>query len=184
VALPSPEKKHWSRQEIVSNPDGPERYEVIEGELFVTPAPGSAHQNVVTQLAAELTMYARQHDSGVVYVAPLDVVIDAHQSLQPDVLFISEERRNIVKDCVEGPPDLVIEVLSPSTSSRDRVIKSRVYAEFGVPHYWIVDPSDKTLLAYQLVEGQYVLIGTGTNDETFEPILFPGLTIALATLWS
>jgi Uma2 family endonuclease len=183
MAVPQPDKKHWSRQEIINTPDGPERYEVIEGELYLTPSPAAPHQDIVTGLATELRVYARDHDAGKVLVAPLDVAIDEHQSVQPDIIFVSRERVDIIKDCIEGAPDLVVEVCSPSSQGRDRVVKSRVYARFGIPNYWIVDHSSRTIEAFQLTGELYTLVATAIDDETFEPSLFPGLKIDLATIW-
>ena len=183
LAIAKPKKKRWSRQDIINDPSGPERYEVIEGELYLPPTPKFAHQNIALRLARILQEYTDANDLGVVAIAPLDVIINQDESLQPDILYVSKERLDIVKDYIEGPPDLVVEIASPSTSGRDRVVKSRVYARFGVPHYWIIDPSDKTVLAYQLSDKNYALIGTAVGEEVFTSPLFPELKIELKKIW-
>jgi Uma2 family endonuclease len=183
VAVVKPHKKHWTRRDVVADPNSPERYEVIEGELYLPPTPTMGHQDVVLNLATLLKQYVDERDAGKVAIAPLDVIISEDESLQPDILFIAKDRLDIVKDYVEGPPDLVVEVASPSTSSRDRVVKSRVYARFGVPNFWIVDPSDKTLLAFELSEGNYVLVGAATGDEEFTSEVFPDLKIEMKKIW-
>lgn len=183
MALAKPEKKYWSRQEIVADPKSPESYEVLEGELYLPPSPGFSHQKVVSKLLAVLIQHVTDKDLGEVVVAPLDVVISRDESLQPDIIYVSKDRRDIIKNYVEGPPDLVVEVVSPFSSSRDRVTKARVYARFGVPNYWIIDPADKSLLAYHLQDKNYVLISTAVDAEEFVPALFPELIIKLAELW-
>lgn len=183
LALAQPDKRYWSRHDIVNDPDSPDCYEIIEGDLFLPPSPGFAHQDIVGNLLFELQTYAREHDAGFVLTAPLDVIIDEHQSVQPDIIFIAKERKEIIKTWIEGPPDLVVEVASPSTSARDRVLKSRVYAKFGVRHYWIIDPIGKSLEAFKLAGEHYTLIGSAADGEEFEPELFPGLTIELTKIW-
>jgi Uma2 family endonuclease len=122
------------------------RYEVVDGELFVTPAPTPFHQTVAQRLEEVLGAYLRDHLFGVMLHAPCDVVLSPYDVLQPDILVVSRERRSIIGDKYVGPaPDLVVEVLSPSTESRDRIAKAKRYATFGVREMWLVDPAAKTI---------------------------------------
>jgi Uma2 family endonuclease len=111
------------------------------------------------------------------------VVLDDENGLQPDLVYVSRERAGIITERgIEGAPDLVIEILSPSTAKRDRGIKMRRYAAAGVPHYWIVDPRTRTLEAYRLGEQGYVQTGLYGPGSVFRPDLFPGLEIPIDEL--
>ncbi|MFN0072820.1 MAG: Uma2 family endonuclease [Chloroflexota bacterium] len=146
-----PSRVTFKAEDIWDTPDDGNRYEVIGGDLYMTPPPLDAHQAVVTALSAILWEFVRRHRLGHVRVAPFGVVLDASNGLQPDVVFISNARSRILSTRgAEGAPDLVIEVLSPSTASTDRGLKMRRYATSGVEHYWIVDPTRHTIQEYML----------------------------------
>ncbi|NOZ55325.1 MAG: Uma2 family endonuclease [Calditrichaeota bacterium] len=126
-------------------PDDGKRYEILEGELAVTPAPGTKHQRIVGNLFRLLTQFLSKGPAGEVFVAPLDVVLAPHTVVQPDLLFVSEARANIIReDGIYGAPDLVVEVLSPSTAERDRGVKRRLYLHYGVREVWLMDPEART----------------------------------------
>ena len=138
-------------EDIWESPDDGNRYEVVDGELFVTPPPIRSHQHAAGNLYGPIWNYLQAHPTGVVYMAPLGVKLDASNGIQPDVLYVSNDRREILTDRgMDGAPDLVIEVLSPSTRARDLGIKLRRYAASGVKHYWVADPSNKTLAVREL----------------------------------
>ncbi len=165
-------------------PDDGLRHEVIEGFLFSEPSPRRAHQRVLLNLAALLQAHVREQGLGEVYLAPFDVVLDRRTVVVPDLLFVARERAGIVTErAVEGPPDLVVEILSPGTAGRDRVAKLNAYARHGVPHYWLVDPEARTLEALELAGSGYRVAAAAAADEGFTPGLFPGLVIALPELW-
>jgi Uma2 family endonuclease len=122
------------------------RYEVIDGEPFVTPAPTLMHQAVKMRLVRILEDFVAASGSGVVLDAPVDVLLSRHDIFQPDILLVSGGRRGVLGEkYVDGAPDLVVEVLSPSTESRDRDAKAKRYAAFGVREMWLVDPTAKTI---------------------------------------
>jgi Uma2 family endonuclease len=122
------------------------RYEVIDGELFVTPSPTLRHQLVKMRLVRLLEDFAGQSGSGTVVDAPFDVVLSRHDVVQPDILFVSRTRETLLGErYADGAPDLIVEVLSPSTEARDRVLKAKRYATFGVREMWLVDPAAKTI---------------------------------------
>ncbi|MFW6089948.1 MAG: Uma2 family endonuclease [Gemmatimonadota bacterium] len=123
-------------------PDDGMRYEAIGGELIVTPAPSLRHQDIVLELAVQLRAILVESGHGRLWISPVGVEFPAtSEGVQPDLVFVSNERRGIIADLtLKGPPDLVIEVLSPGTARRDRGLKQRLYARRGVAQYWIVDP--------------------------------------------
>ena len=166
-------------------PQDRNRYEVIEGELHMTPSPPLAHQNVVIELGSMLRQHVSASGLGKVYVAPLDVVLTETNVVQPDILFLRAARvppkgaKNVTV-----APDLVVEVISPSSVEEDRGAKMRVYARHGVSHYWLVDPEARTLEMYALAGGAYAAAGAFSGGATATTPLFPSLTIPLAGLWA
>ena len=136
------DRRRWSYAEFARLPsDDGNRYEVIAGELHVTPSPRPLHQIVVTELAVRLRAFSSRHGLGQVLVGPIDVLFAEGDYLAPDLVFVRRERVGIISDRgLEAAPDLVVEVLSDSTAARDRGIKRERYAHYGVSGYWVVDP--------------------------------------------
>lgn len=133
-------------------PDDGQRHELLDGEHYVTAAPRLRHQRISQNLSDALSPFARQHRLGSVFVAPLDVILSDHDVVQPDLMFISNERREIEQDWVRGAPDLVVEILSPSTRARDEGLKRRIYEERGVREYWVVDPEAEAVRIWRFEE--------------------------------
>ena len=126
-------------------PEG-ERYELSEGDLLRTPPPSTLHQLVASRLDSALRQVVEERSLGLVLYAPLDVLLSPENVVQRDFLFIAQDRLGIIKpDYIQGAPDLVVEILSPSTSSRDLVAKRYLYAKYGVKEYWIVHPEGKSV---------------------------------------
>jgi Uma2 family endonuclease len=144
----------WTYEEFARLPDDGNRYEVIAGELYVTPAPGSIHQKVSARIFTELRVFAtNRHALGEVLYAPLDVIFEDGDYVQPDLVFLRKERGHLLTERgLEGPPDLVVEILSPTTARQDRGIKRDRYAHFGVPEYWIVDTDQRRVEVHRLAE--------------------------------
>ena len=134
-------------QDVQQMPDDGNRYEAIEGDLYVTPAPTPRHQVVLLRLYDALAAVLREEHGGVLLVAPVGVEFPrTGEGVQPDILFVSDERRGIIRDTsLRGVPDLVVEILSPSTASRDRSKKLHLYERHGVGEYWIVDPDENAV---------------------------------------
>ncbi len=180
-----PKKLRYKAVDIWDTPDDGLRYEVIDGELYVSPAPGERHQNASMVLSVVVGSHVREHNLGRLYAAPFGVVLDEDNGVQPDLVFVSRERLDIISERgLEGPPDLVVEILSPSTRRRDMGLKLRRYAASRVPHYWTLDPRRQTLAARRLVNGEYELTGFYGPGQVFRPELFPGLEIPIDDLWS
>ena len=130
------------------------RYELIGGEFFMVPSPSVIHQRVSANLEAILRRYVMEKECGEVLYAPLDVVLSHQDVVQPDIMFISKERSHIVTDMnIQGAPDLVVEILSPSTAERDRTIKKKLYARHGVRELWLVNAGAQVVEVYSLEEG-------------------------------
>jgi len=166
-------------------PQDRNRYEILDGELYMTPSPDYLHQLVLYRLVAILSAYVEPRELGQLLFAPMDVLLDEINIVQPDLLFLSRLKipsrgaKNI-----RVAPDLVVEILSPSSAEQDRVNKKRIYARHGVPHYWIVDPNDRIFEVYELAGAEYRLAGSSSGDGSATSSLFPGLTIPLVRLWS
>jgi Uma2 family endonuclease len=164
-------------------PEG-DRRELIEGDFYVVPAPSFRHQIVSRNLGTLLWDFVRGKDLGEVVWAPTDVVLSPESVVQPDILFISNERRGIItEDNVSGAPDLVVEILSPSTADRDRELKLTLYARYGVREYWIVDPEDSSVEVMALEEAGVESARRYTTGRVESPVL-PGLGIALAEIFA
>jgi Uma2 family endonuclease len=131
-------------------PDDGKRHELIDGEHYVTPSPGTAHQRIVGRLHLALGNYLGKHPVGELFLAPFDVVFSQFDVVEPDLLYVTAERRQeiLTKQHVRGTPDLVIEVGSPGTRRRDETIKRRLYERAGVAEYWIVDPELEVVRIY------------------------------------
>ena len=165
-------------------PEDGKQYEVIDGELFMTPAPRPKHQEIVVRLTEELSRFVREKSLGKVFVAPTDVLLEQHTILQPDVLFIHKERLEIVKEqAIEGAPDLVVEVLSPSTFYKDLRKKMTAYSQFGVQEYWIVDPETETIEVYARRDDKLQLAQKFSSGEAVESVLLPGLQLAVRDIF-
>ena len=148
------------------------------------PPPAWGHQRAVSTLFGHLWSYVYPRRLGEIVTAPVAVVLDDENGVEPDIVFISNDRRGIITARgVEGAPDLVVEVLSPRTQSRDRGVKMRQYAAAGVPHYWLLDYRKRTLEAYRLAGEHYKPIGIFGTGDVFQPELFPGLEIPLSSLF-
>lgn len=165
-------------------PNDGKRYEIHDGELYVTAAPTSDHQIVSMRLSAFLHGHVEARQLGIVLTAPLDVILADTTILQPDIVYLDRERRRaLAKRGVEGPPTLVIEILSPSTAVADRGIKRQLCARYGVPHFWIVDIAARAIDAYVLREGEYVRITTASGSEPIDLAPFAELGLVPDALW-
>ena len=154
------------------------RYELLDGDLVVTPAPGTAHQRVLRRLTILLGLSVERTGVGEVFVAPFDVVLSDTDVVQPDLLFISNERAHIVTDeNAQGAPDLVVEVLSPSTAERDLTFKRSLYAKHGVQEYWLMDTNVKTVTVLLRDSQDFGVVGVCGEGQTLDSPTLKGFTI-------
>jgi Uma2 family endonuclease len=125
--------------------------ELIDGILYMSPSPIDSHQRAVTRLVGHMYLFVEKNDLGEIFTAPFDVYLDEHSNaVQPDILFIAKENLNIVRSHVHGVPDLIIEILSEGNSEHDMVRKRNLYEKSGVKEYWIIHPTTKAVIGYQL----------------------------------
>ncbi|TVY07768.1 Uma2 family endonuclease [Paenibacillus cremeus] len=149
------------------NPYVEERYEIIEGVRYdLSPAPTILHQKIAAQLY--LALHSTCHANGTILFSPIDVYLDEDNCFQPDLVMVLHEREHIITPArIEGAPDLVVEILSPSTSTNDKIRKKRQFEKHGVTEYWIADPTHFTIDQFVLVNGEFVLhesYGAGIGD--------------------
>ena len=157
-----------------------ERYELLDGELVMSPSPNRAHQRIDAKLGWRLAQFVEERDLGEVFSAPFDVVLSDTNVVQPDLLFVSKEQAYIVtEDNIRGAPDLVVEIISPSTIERDRSLKRALYARYGVREYWLVDPDTRTVTVLLLDEGAFVEIARYGAGQTLTSPTLAGFTANL-----
>lgn len=159
------------------------RHELIEGELLLTPSPSPTHQFIVKSLALALIEWETRAQLATVFFAPLDVILSNETVVQPDAIVILNQNRGIIKEKIEGAPDLLAEVLSPSTSDRDRIVKKRLYQRCGVREYWVVDPERQTVEVNRWTTGN--LQGSVTLDhaDTLVSPLLKGFQTSVSALF-
>jgi Uma2 family endonuclease len=177
-----PPQGEWTYEDYARLPDNGMRYEVIEGDLYMSPAPRPKHQEVIVALLGHLLEYLKQKPIGKILVSPIDVILpDLANPVQPDLVFISKEQSHIVKEqFIEGVPDLIVEVLSPGNPAHDRRIKFRIYAQAGVPEYWIIDPEAGTVEINLLRGEAYAVAGSFGRDEKVHSEVLPGFTMLVS----
>ena len=180
---PGGQRRSWTFAEYRALPDDGQRYEVLDGELVVVPSPNRRHQSIIVDLVLLLRPWLDARGGGRLYIAPLDVRLHECTVCQPDLLVIAAaDLARHPEGYVDGPPLLACEILSRSTRGRDLIRKRSLYARFGVPWYWIVDPDGRSIEELQLDGDAYVTVRRAVAPERFEPALFPGLAIALEGL--
>lgn len=183
IAATGDKKRYTYRDYLELGDEG--RYEIIEGDLYLTPSPGFKHQNVVRKLARLLADWVESRDLGVVITAPFDVVLQEETILQPDILYLARENYHRLTDsCLKGPPDLVVEVISPASARQDRIKKSRLYQQHGVKEYWLVEPEAATVEIFTNAQDCWHLTGAFGKEEVLSSHLLPGLEIDLNTIFT
>ena len=151
MAIPNPLIK-FTYEDYLNTPED-KRYELLDGDLVALSSPEEFHQRVSILLGAKLVQFAVEHSLGRVYHAPFDVVLSDMDVVQPDLIFVSNERADIITPAnIQGAPDLVVEILSPSTAARDKTFKRSLYARHGITEYWMVDLTEKTITVLRLDE--------------------------------
>ncbi len=174
--------RRWTYEEYCRLDDD-QRYEIIDGKLLMTPAPDTWHQSWTFEIAVTLREHVNRHNLGRVFVAPVDVILDPENTVQPDVVFVSAANAGIIqRRGIFGVPELLVELVSVSSVRRDRYDKKALYARFGVKEYWIGDPANKTLEILSLQSGSYELHGCSEGRGNLSSLLLPGLEIDISEI--
>jgi Uma2 family endonuclease len=168
-------------------PEDGKRHEIIDGEHYVTPAPNTRHQSVIMNLARLVAPFVHERRLGKLFVSPVDVVFAQTSIVQPDLVFVSSARASIItRPNIQGAPDLVIEVLSKRTRRTDENVKRKLYEQFGVREYWVVDPDLEAVKVYRLTASGYAAaaeLSRHPNARLATPLL-PGLDLPLSEVFS
>ncbi|HEV2176504.1 MAG TPA: Uma2 family endonuclease [Terriglobia bacterium] len=165
-------------------PDDGKRYELIHGEVHLSPSPTTRHQFVLQNLSVSLSVHVQRHRLGEVWVAPLDVRLAEDTAVQPDLIFVSDTRDEIIQeDYINGAPDLAVEILSPSTAAHDRATKLHVYAEARIPEVWFIDPRAKTVEVLKLQGAKYLVDASLAGHRILISSQFPGWELPLEQLF-
>jgi Uma2 family endonuclease len=171
-------KKLCTYDDYAALPDD-RRYELIWGEIMMSPSPNIGHQAISRTLVKLILTRVERTRAGFVYDAPCDVVLDAHTTVQPDVIFVSNERKRIITDeNIQGAPDLLVEIISPGTEDRDRLVKTRLYRESGVREFWLVDREARRITMFT-PNGAWVY----DEGDVLESRVLPGLKSRLRPLF-
>jgi Uma2 family endonuclease len=178
----------WTYQDYAALPDNGKCHEIHDGELSVTPAPTSLHQIVLANLFRIVDAHVRIRHLGLVLFAPLDVILSDRPRettiLQPDLIYLDHSRLEALRlRGMEGPPTLAAEILSPSTAVTDRTAKRELYARYGVPYLWFVDPEAHAIEALVNHAGQYVVAVRASGTQPIDLPPFTDLGLVPASLW-
>lgn len=161
------------------------RYQLLEGDLIVSPAPSLRHQLILVRLLAAIHAFIEPRNLGRVYPSPVDVILSEEDVPQPDIAFVSSARLGLpAPEGIHGGPDLCVEILSPATAALDRGAKRRLYARHGVTEYWIVDGDAHRIEVYRLQEDASSPLRVFSISESFETRLLPGFTLDLRSLFA
>ena len=163
------------------NAPGDERCELLDGDLVMVAAPNLKHQRVQFHLGRKLGNFIVEHDLGQFFFAPCDVILSDTDVVQPDLLFVSREREQLLSggESVQGAPDLVVEILSPATAERDRGYKRELYGRCGVTEYWLVDPIAETVSVHQQRGGVLTVARSFSREQTLLTANTPEITLPM-----
>ena len=176
-------KRLWTYADMVAElPETNQPVELWNGELIMSPAPHPNHQEITLNFAYALKEFVTREKLGKVYTSPVDVVLTPRRVVQPDVLYIAKARLGIVKHCIDGVPDLAMEVISEHSWQRDRIEKKALYEQAGLPEYWIVDPDSETIEVFALTEGVYQLHSRADRGQAAKSKLLTGFSISFKEL--
>jgi Uma2 family endonuclease len=176
-------RRLWTYDEMVAElPETNLPTELWDGEIIMSPAPHPDDQRIVRNYFLKLHRFVDERKLGEVLFSPVDVVLSRHRAVQPDVLYVSKLRGDIIQDRVNGVPDLAMEVVSEGSWQRDRIQKKALYEQFGLPEYWIVDPDSRSIEVFALINGGYQLHGKQSGPARVGSKLLPGFEVCFDEL--
>ncbi len=183
MVRPNPRVK-FTVKDYMSTPEGTQ-YELLDGEMILAASPNDRHQTVLLELVWEVRPFVRARRLGRMWIAPFDVIFSETDIAQPDILFVSNERSGIITAAnIQGAPDLVVEITSPSTVQYDRGYKMVLYGRYGVREYWIVEPVAETVEVYVQGEDGLVLEASYLRGDILTSPLLPGMAIDLEQVFA
>jgi len=183
--VPGPRQGEWTYEMYAALPDDGNRYEVVQGVLMMSPAPGTPHQGVITEISAYLREQIFLKRRGLVFTGPLDVELAIDTVVEPDVLVVLKKHLDRVQEKrIIGNPDLAVEVISPSSATYDRLVKYRVYEQAGVPEYWLINNKKQTIEVFVLEEGRYISLGAFHGEQAVQSRLVPGAAAPAAQFFA
>lgn len=175
------ERTRITAAEFSQLPETTQPTQLIEGEIIVSPAPIPTHQIICLRLGRRIEDLM---PNGLVFIAPIDLYLDEENMPQPDILWVAENGRcKVTEKRLEGAPELIVEILSPSTARIDRREKFLLYQRHGVTEYWLADPIARFVEVYVLTEGHYIQQGIYDADETFTSAVLGGKTVSLQSIF-
>jgi Uma2 family endonuclease len=179
-AVPKHSSTRLTYDDYVQIPDDGLRHEIIEGEHYVTPSPSTRHQRILLKLSHLIQSYLDTHPIGEIFFAPFDVLLSEFNVFEPDLVYISKQRAHQLNEKnLQGAQDLAVEILSPSTRSRDQRLKRDVYERTGVQEYWIVDPDGDAIEVFVHAGNGFAQPRRFSRGETLTTRLLPGLELPL-----
>ena len=184
MALHDLRRRKLTYEDYLLIPEDGQRHEILDGEHYVTAAPFLRHQRISIRLSSRLFFFVDRHGLGEILTAPADVILSPNDVVQPDILFISKARARIAEEKnVQGAPDLVIEIFSKSTRTRDEGLKLERYEVLGVAEYWTVDPETRTAKVYRREGERLETAAEISTDGALSTPLLPGLEIPLSEIF-
>ena len=176
-----------SYRDYVLLPNDGKRHEIIDGEHFMTPSPVTKHQRISRKLEWIIESFLKKNPVGEIFYAPYDVILSETNIVVPDLVYISKENSKIItEDNIQGSPDLIVEILSPTNRNYDKVLKKDLYEAFGVKEYWIIDPEEEIVEVYRLSANNHRFSDPGIykKNQCLKTDLIPALEIDLKEVFS
>jgi Uma2 family endonuclease len=174
--------REFTADDYMKLPEGAP-FQLIHGKLTYMPSPKDKHQAISFQLSGHFFVFLNNHPIGIVRHAPMDVHLDEKNIFQPDLLFVTNERKEIIKDWIFGAPDLVVEIISKGSEKDDRERKMEVYGKHNVLEYWLISPENQQVEVFENKKGKLVLKAKLTATDTLTSKVLPGLKIPLGSLF-
>ena len=183
MAILAESREKYTYQDYAKLPEG-KPYQLINGELIMTPAPTTVHQRVSRRILRILDEFIVTNKLGEVFYSPIDVYFSETETYQPDIIFISGDRLSIIgEEKIEGPPDLIVEILSPTTAYYDLRHKKRIYEQYDVKEYWIVDPMEKSMEVYENKNKSFKLVKNYDQSDVLQSHLLQGFEMPLSKVF-
>jgi Uma2 family endonuclease len=170
--------------EYLAMPEGAPYYEFINGIAHCMASPSIPHQECLGELYREMKAFVKKYKLGKVFILPLDVYLSDEKYYQPDMLLVSNDRKGIIQERIHSPPDLVVEVLSPSNAYKDLTHKKRMYEEFGVREYWILDPLEKSVEALSNAENGIPIVSRSYGKGVVESQVLSGFVVNIEQIFA